>query len=116
MRLPVVLDCGTNNLADPFYISRLQKRVRGEKFRGLWQLDDLPPASQPEYALPFNDDVQGTAPVVLGGLLAAVPLLGKPISERKFGAGTVGTGIVDLIAQAISRETGKTVEESRKQI
>ncbi|KAE9337070.1 hypothetical protein PR003_g12186 [Phytophthora rubi] len=35
MRLPVVLDCGTNNLADPFYISRRQKRVRGEKFEQL---------------------------------------------------------------------------------
>ncbi|KAG6580076.1 NADP-dependent malic enzyme [Phytophthora cinnamomi] len=62
----------------------------------------------------FNDDIQGTASVVLGGLLASVPLSGKPISEQKFvflGAGTAGTGIADLIAMAISRETGKSVED-----
>ncbi|KAE8878682.1 hypothetical protein PF010_g32967 [Phytophthora fragariae] len=111
MRLPVVLDCGTNNLADPFYISRLQKRF--EKFGKSTTFHLL--RNQNTHC-PFNDDVQGTAPVMLGGLLASVPLPGKPISERKFGAGTVGTDIVDLIAQAISRETGKTVEESRKQI
>ncbi|KAE8955775.1 hypothetical protein PR002_g31682 [Phytophthora rubi] len=111
MRLPVVLDCGTNNLADPFYISRLQKRF--ENFGNSTTFHLL--RNQNTHC-PFNDDVQGTAPVILGGLLASVPLPGKPISERKFGAGTVGTDIVDLIAQAISRETGKTVEESRKQI
>ncbi|KAE8883393.1 hypothetical protein PF010_g4684 [Phytophthora fragariae] len=111
MRLPVELDCGTNNLADPFYISRLQKR-----FENVGNSTTFHLLRKQNTHCPFNDDVQGTAPVVLGGLLASVPLPGKPISERKFGAGTVGTDIVDLIAQAISRETGKTVEESRKHI
>ncbi|RLN60823.1 hypothetical protein BBP00_00005758 [Phytophthora kernoviae] len=146
MCLPVVLDCGTNNeeyLADPFYIGLRQKRERGEKFEQL--VDEFMNAAKAKYgdnvllqfedfgnstAFPllrkyqnthctFNDDIQGTASVVLAGLLAAVPLSGKPISEQKFvflGAGTAGTGIAELIALAISRETGKTIEESRKQI
>ncbi|KAL3660157.1 NADP-dependent malic enzyme [Phytophthora oleae] len=146
MCLPVVLDCGTNNekyLADPFYIGLRQKRERGEKFEQL--VDEFMNAAKTKYgdkvllqfedfgnstAFPllrkyqnthctFNDDIQGTASVVLAGLLAAVPLSGKSISEQKFvflGAGTAGTGIADLIAMAISRETGKNVEESRKQI
>ncbi|KAE9070804.1 hypothetical protein PF010_g26124 [Phytophthora fragariae] len=46
-RLPVVLDCGTNNLADPFYISRLQKRVHGEKCEQL--VDDFTDAAKPKY-------------------------------------------------------------------
>ncbi|KAG3129285.1 NADP-dependent malic enzyme, partial [Phytophthora idaei] len=130
MCLPVVLDCGTNNdeyLADPFYIGLRQKRERGEKFEQL--VDEFMNAAKAKYgdnvllqfedfgnstAFPllrkyqnthctFNDDIQGTASVVLAGLLAAVPLLGKPISEQKFvflGAGTAGTGIADLIAMA----------------
>ncbi|KUF76588.1 Malic enzyme [Phytophthora nicotianae] len=142
MCLPVVLDCGTNNeeyLADPFYIGLRQKRERGAKFEQL--VDEFMNAAKAKYgdnvllqfedfgnsnAFPllrkyqnthctFNDDIQGTASVVLAGLLAAVPLSGMPISGQKFvflGAGTAGTGIADLIALAISRETGKSVEES----
>ncbi|KAL4157687.1 hypothetical protein PRNP1_006704 [Phytophthora ramorum] len=142
MCLPVVLDCGTNNeeyLADPFYIGLRQKRVRGEKFEQL--VDEFMNAAKAKYGdkvllqfedfgnstafqllrkyqnthCTFNDDIQGTASVVLGGLMAAVPLSGKPISEQTFlflGAGEAGTGIAELIAQAIAQETGKTVEES----
>ncbi|CAH0484776.1 unnamed protein product [Peronospora farinosa] len=146
MCLPVVLDCGTNNeecLVDPFYIGLRQKRVRGELFEKL--VEEFMDAAKAKYGTSvllqfedfgnstafnllrkyqnshctFNDDIQGTASVVLAGLLAAVPITGKPISKQKFvflGAGTAGTGIADLISLAISRETGKKVEESRKQI
>ncbi|KAE8910140.1 hypothetical protein PF005_g20866 [Phytophthora fragariae] len=114
MRLPVVLDCGTNNLADPFYISRLQKRVRGEKCEQL--VDDFTNAAKTKIRTALQRRRPGNGPGRARWPAGPVPLPGKPISERKFGAGTVGTGIVDLIAQAISRETGKTVEESRKQI
>ncbi|RLN73491.1 hypothetical protein BBJ28_00010380 [Nothophytophthora sp. Chile5] len=146
MCLPVVLDCGTNNeeyLADPFYMGLRQKRVRGEKFEQL--VDEFMNAAKTKYGdnvllqfedfgnstafnllrkyqpthCTFNDDIQGTASVVLGGVLAAVPLSGKALSEQTFlflGAGEAGTGIADLIALAISHETGKTIEEARKQI
>jgi len=56
---------------------------------------------------------------VLAGLLAAVPLSGKPLSQHTFvfmGAGEAGTGIADLIARAIANETGKTIEQAREQI
>uniref|UniRef100_M4BDU6 Malic enzyme n=1 Tax=Hyaloperonospora arabidopsidis (strain Emoy2) TaxID=559515 RepID=M4BDU6_HYAAE len=146
MCLPVVLDCGTNNeeyLADPFYIGLRQKRVRGELFEQL--VEEFMDAAKATYGAnvllqfedfgnstafnllrkyqnthcTFNDDIQGTASVVLAGLLAAVPLSGKSICEQTFlflGAGEAGTGIAELIAQAIAEETGKSVEEARKQI
>ncbi|DBA00875.1 TPA: hypothetical protein N0F65_008518 [Lagenidium giganteum] len=141
-----VLDCGTNNeefLADPFYVGLRQKRERGAKFEQL--VGEFMNAAKTKYGpevllqfedfgnttafqllrkyenthCTFNDDIQGTASVVLGGLLAAVPLSGKPISEHTFvflGAGEAGTGIADLIALAISHETGKTVDQAREQI
>ncbi|KAF1334442.1 Nadp-dependent malic enzyme, partial [Globisporangium splendens] len=146
MCLPVVLDCGTNNeafLADPLYMGLRQKREQGERFEQL--VEEFMNAAKIKYGpqvllqfedfgnstafhllrkfekthCTFNDDIQGTASVVLAGLFAAVPLSGKPISEHTFvflGAGEAGTGIADLIALAISHETGKTIEESRKQI
>lgn len=146
MCLPVVLDCGTNNeefLNDPLYMGLRQKRVRGEVFEQLVQefMDAAKAKYGPEVLLQFedfgnstafnllrkyqnthctfNDDIQGTASVVVAGLLAAVPLSGKPLSEQTFvflGAGEAGTGIADLIALAISKETGKTIDEAREQI
>lgn len=144
--LPVVLDCGTNNeelLNDPFYMGLRQKRERGAKFEQL--VDEFMNAAKSKYGpqvllqfedfgnstafhllrkyqnshCTFNDDIQGTASVVLAGLLAAVPLSNKPIREHTFlflGAGEAGTGIADLIALAVSHETGKSVEEAREQI
>lgn len=63
--------------------------------------------------------MQGTASVVLGGILAAIPVTGIPLQHQSFlflGAGEAGTGIADLLAQAIARETGKSVHEARQQI
>ena len=65
----------------------------------------------------FNDDIQGTASVILAGLMAAAPLTGKPLDQHKFmflGAGEAGTGIADLIALAIHH--GISLEDARKQI
>ena len=69
----------------------------------------------------FNDDIQGTASVVLGGLLSAADnVAGVPSLEAGTylfsGAGEAGVGIADLIAFAISQRTGKSVTEARKQI
>ncbi|CAI5728334.1 unnamed protein product [Peronospora destructor] len=118
MCLPVVLDCGTNNeecLADRFYIGLRQKRF--EDFGNSTAFNLLRKYQNTHCT--FNDDIQGTASVVLAGLLAAVPMTGKPISKQNLvflGAGLAGTGIADLISLAISRETGKKAVESRKQI
>jgi malate dehydrogenase (oxaloacetate-decarboxylating)(NADP+) len=66
----------------------------------------------------FNDDIQGTASVVLAGMLASNELTGKSkLADHRFlflGAGEAGTGIADLFALTISRETGVSLEEGRQ--
>ncbi|GMH78266.1 hypothetical protein TL16_g07731 [Triparma laevis f. inornata] len=69
----------------------------------------------------FNDDIQGTASVVLGGLISSLRLTEEVTSlkEHKFvflGAGEAGVGIANLIAYAIRAETGCSDEESYKNI
>ncbi|CAN4096854.1 unnamed protein product [Withania somnifera] len=69
--------------------------------------------------LVFNDDIQGTASVVLAGLIASLTLLGGALCDHTFlflGAGEAGTGIAELIALEISKKTNLPVEETRKKI
>ena len=60
-------------------------------------------------ALPsFNDDIQGTAAVVLAGILAGLGHLGRPIADERFvflGAGAAAIGITRLVHVAL-REAG----------
>lgn len=70
-------------------------------------------------ACTFNDDIQGTASVVVAGLMASVRITGVSLSKHKFlfyGAGEAGVGIADLVAEAISKETGVEIVEARKNI
>lgn len=51
--------------------------------------------------------MQGTAAVVLAGILAAQPLTGKQLSEHTFmiaGDGAAGTALAELLAVAVSRQ------------
>ncbi|KAI5438845.1 NADP-dependent malic enzyme [Lathyrus oleraceus] len=69
--------------------------------------------------LVFNDDIQGIASVVLAGLLASLKLIGGTLADNTFlflGAGEAGTGIAELIALEISKQTKAPVEETRKKI
>ncbi|CAL0330910.1 unnamed protein product [Lupinus luteus] len=144
--LPVTIDVGTNNeklLNDEFYIGLKQKRATGKEYYDL--LHEFMSAVKQNYGekvlvqfedfanhnafellakygtthLVFNDDIQGTASVVLAGVVAALKLIGGTLPDHKFlflGAGEAGTGIAELIALEISKQTKEPIEESRKRI
>ena len=141
--LPVTIDVGTNNadyLADPLYMGLRHERVQGEAYdelvdefmqavRRRWpnvlvQFEDFGNANAfrvldrwKDNALCFNDDIQGTACVAVTGFFSAMRVLGAKLADKRvlfLGAGEAATGIANLIAQAISDETGETIEEARK--
>ncbi|XP_026447658.1 NADP-dependent malic enzyme-like [Papaver somniferum] len=144
--LPVTIDVGTNNealLKDDFYIGLRQKRATGQEYSEL--LDEFMSAVKQVYGekvliqfedfanhnafellakyrkthLVFNDDIQGTASVVLAGIVSALKLVGGTLAEHTFlflGAGEAGTGIAELIALEMSKQTKAPIEETRKKI
>ncbi|KAL0297254.1 UNVERIFIED_CONTAM: NADP-dependent malic enzyme [Sesamum radiatum] len=144
--LPITIDVGTNNkklLEDEFYIGLRQNRATGKEYaelmdefmsavkqnygeKGLIQFEDFANHNAFELLaryrtthLVFNDDIQGTASVVLAGLVAALKLVGGTLADHTFlflGAGEAGTGIAELIALEISKKTNAPLEETRKKI
>jgi malate dehydrogenase (oxaloacetate-decarboxylating) len=65
----------------------------------------------------FNDDMQGTAAVVLAALISAVKVTKSELKDQRivsFGFGTAGYGIADGIRTALMLEAGLTSEEVRK--
>ncbi|KAF4356651.1 hypothetical protein CsatB_007581 [Cannabis sativa] len=144
--LPVTIDVGTNNqklLNDEFYIGLKHKRATGQEYAEL--LEEFMTAVKQNYGekvlvqfedfanhnafellskyssshLVFNDDIQGTASVVLSGVIAALKLVGGKLADHKFlflGAGEAGTGIAELIALEMSKQTKAPLEETRKKI
>jgi malate dehydrogenase (oxaloacetate-decarboxylating)(NADP+) len=64
----------------------------------------------------FNDDIQGTGAVILGGFINAVKRTGKACREHKavfFGAGSAGVGVAKQIVDWFVAE-GLTEDEARK--
>ncbi|KAI0496485.1 hypothetical protein KFK09_022802 [Dendrobium nobile] len=144
--LPITIDVGTNNeelLKDDFYIGLRQKRATGQEYsellhefmravkqnygeKVLVQFEDFANHNAFELLskyrsthLVFNDDIQGTASVVLAGVVAALKLVGGTLAEHTFlflGAGEAGTGIAELIALEMSKQTKAPIEEARKKI
>ncbi len=142
--LPVVLDVGTNNpqrLADPMYMGWRHPRITGDEYnnfveefiqavRRRWpdvliQFEDFAQKN----AMPllerykdkiccFNDDIQGTAAVTVGSLLAACKAAGNKLSEQRItflGAGSAGCGIAEaIIAQMVAE--GISDKQARSQV
>lgn len=140
--LPIVLDVGTNNeerLRDPQYLGCRQKRVSGEAYFEFVDLfveavkQELPgtllqwedfatPTARPllnryrDSLLTFNDDIQGTAAVALGALLAGTRVAGKALREQTIvflGAGSAAIGVSDYLRAALVAE-GLSEAEARR--
>ncbi|GMS84147.1 hypothetical protein PENTCL1PPCAC_6322 [Pristionchus entomophagus] len=143
--LPVLIDVGTDNqelLNDPFYTGLRRKRVRGAEYDSLLdnfmkactkrfgqncliQFEDfgnqnayrLLDRYQQKYCM-FNDDIQGTASVVVAGLLACTRVTKKKLSQEKIvflGAGGAATGVAEMCVLQMIHE-GLTEEEACEKI
>jgi len=142
--LPILLDVGTNNnerLNDPLYIGWHHERITGEEYDHfleefveavhrrwpniLLQFEDFARHHAAilleryrDRLCTFNDDIQGTAAVATGTLLAAIQAAGETMAQQKivfFGAGSAGCGIAGLMHQAII-ESGVDAEKASSQI
>lgn len=64
----------------------------------------------------FNDDVQGTGAVIVGGFINAIKASGVPVRDHRaifLGAGSAGTGVAMQIVEFFKKE-GLTEEEARR--
>lgn len=141
--LPIFLDVGTNNpehLCDTQYMGWRHERITGSEYdafvdrfvkaikkkfpRVLLQWEDFAKAhARPlleryqDEILSFNDDIQGTAAVVLSAVISATRLAKKTLKEQKivvFGGGSAGLGICSKILDAIEEEEGVSRKEAIK--
>jgi len=142
--LPVELDVGTNNEAlrnDILYLGYPRPRLKGKAYFDL--VEEFVTAVQSRYpdaliqfedfltpnayallkkyrnrVLCFNDDIQGTAAVILAGAYASTRLTGVRFKDLKImflGAGSAATGIADLMTTAFVDE-GLSVDEARRHL
>lgn len=142
--LPVTLDVGCNNdslIDDPMYMGWRHPRITDEEYyafvdefiqaarmrwpKVLLQFEDFSRA----HANPllsryrdemccFNDDIQGTAAVALGTLLAACFAKDEQLSEQRIvfvGAGSAGCGIAEQIIMQLCAD-GLTDTQARARI
>ena len=139
--LPIVLDVGTNNaerIDDPEYLGWRHERITGDDYFAFIEQfvdavkEELPetclqwedfanPHARPileryrDQLLTFNDDIQGTAAVALGAILAAIKVTGKSLKDQQIvilGAGSAATGVADGLRAAMTEE-GLTEEQAR---
>ncbi|MBJ3816146.1 NAD-dependent malic enzyme [Shimwellia pseudoproteus] len=142
--LPIMLDVGTNNaqrLDDPLYMGWRHPRITDDQYlefmdmfvaavKHLWpevllQFEDF--AQQNATKLLnryrnqlccFNDDIQGTAAVTLGTLLAASKVAGVRLRDQRvvfLGAGSAGCGIAERIIAAMIAD-GLSEPQARQRV
>jgi len=142
--LPVTLDVGTNNqslLDNPMYMGSSYPRISDDQYfefvecfiqavkrrwpKVLLQFEDF---AQPK-AMPlltryrdelccFNDDIQGTAAVTVGSLLAACRANGSQLSQQRVtfvGSGSAGCGIAEQVIMQMRAE-GISEQQARSQV
>ena len=142
--LPVVLDVGTNNQAlinDPLYMGWRQPRITGQEYEDfvdafvqavkrrwpdvLLQFEDFAQKNASpilkryrDEICSFNDDIQGTAAVTVGCLIAASRANGGRLRDQRvvfLGAGSAGCGIAEQIIAEMKHE-GLSDEQARQQV
>jgi len=142
--LPMYLDAGTNNqqyLNDPLYLGLRRQRPSAEELYAF--VDEFVEAVQelfPNCCIHFedwtgtdaiallaryrdevccyNDDIQGTAGIVLAGLINALKINGGQLKDQRIlflGAGSAAIGLADLIVSALGQQ-GVAADAARQQI
>ena len=140
--MPLVIDAGTNReelLNNPMYLGNRHERVRGEKYDAFidqfvqtagklfpklylhWEdfgrsnAADILNRYKTEIPT-FNDDIQGTGIVVLGGIFGAMDITGEKLTDQIYlcyGGGSAGAGIADRVHAEMVAE-GLSPEEAYK--
>ena len=140
--LPLVIDAGTNRqslLEDPNYLGNRHERVRGDRYYAF--IDQFVETAErlfPKLYLhwedfgrgnaanilnkyktqipTFNDDIQGTGIVTLGGVFAAMDIAGEKLTDQVYlcyGGGTAGAGIASRVLREMVVD-GLSEEEAYK--
>jgi len=136
--LPIVIDAGTNRkelLEDHLYLGNRQERVYGDAYyqfidQFVQTAESLFPKlylhwedfgrsnaatilNKYKQTIPtFNDDIQGTGIVVLGGIFGALDITGEKLTDQVYlcyGGGSAGAGIAsrvhaEMVSEGLSEE------------
>ncbi|OTN75906.1 malolactic enzyme [Enterococcus sp. 8G7_MSG3316] len=136
--LPIVIDAGTNRkelLDDHLYLGNRQERVYGDTYyEFIDQFVQTAESMFPKLYLhwedfgrsnaatildkykqtipTFNDDIQGTGIVVLGGIFGALDITGEKLTDQVYlcyGGGSAGAGIAsrvhaEMVSEGLSAE------------
>ena len=136
--MPLVVDAGTNRkelLDNPMYLGNRHERVRGDKYYDF--IDQFVQTAEKLFpklylhwedfgrsnaanildkykgSIPtFNDDIQGTGIVVLGGIFGALDITGEKLTDQVYlcyGGGSAGAGIAarvhaEMVAEGLDPE------------
>jgi malate dehydrogenase (oxaloacetate-decarboxylating)(NADP+) len=142
--LPMYLDAGTNNeqyLHDPLYLGMRKTRPATADLYSF--VDEFVEAVQdvfPKCCIHFedwtgsdavhllkryrdkycvyNDDVQGTAGIILAGMINAAKIKGTKLKDEKYlflGAGSAGIGLADLLCSALVAQ-GMSLKEAQSRV